>query len=146
MEGMLMLKEMLNSEITIKRGVLISLITALLLSMSMTGYLLIMWDYGENVIMMKPDNEMVVIPEKEEEIEKEEEKDKIKVYVVGEVKNPSVVTLEKGQIIEDAVLLAGGFTENADVENINLAYILTENVMLQIRGKKDVKDEDGEGA
>ena len=103
-----MLKEMLNSEITIKRGVLISLITALLLSMSMTGYLLIMWDYGENVIMMKPDNEMVVIPEKEEEIEKEEEKDKIKVYVVGEVKNPSVVTLEKGQIIEDAVLLAGG--------------------------------------
>ncbi|AUG57198.1 MAG TPA: competence protein ComEA [Ruminiclostridium sp.] len=141
-----MLKEMLNSEITIKRGVLISLITALLLSMSMTGYLLIMWDYGENVIMMKPDNEMVVIPEKEEEIEKEEEKDKIKVYVVGEVKNPSVVTLEKGQIIEDAVLLAGGFTENADVENINLAYILTENVMLQIRGKKDVKDEDGEGA
>ena len=77
------------------------------------------------------------------EVEEEEiETEKIKVYVVGEVKNPSVVTIEKGQIIEDAVLLAGGFTENADVENINLAYVLTENVMLQIRPKKDISEKD----
>ena len=35
-----MLKEILNHEITVKRGVLISLIAALVLSMSVTGYLL----------------------------------------------------------------------------------------------------------
>ena len=45
-----MLKEILNHEITVKRGVLISLIAALVLSMSVTGYLL-MGDYGENVII-----------------------------------------------------------------------------------------------
>lgn len=130
-----MLKEILNGEVTIKRGVLISLIAALVLSMSMTGYLLIMWNYGENVVIKKSDDEMEITFGKEHE-DKTEDTEKIKVYVVGEVKNPSVVTLEKGQIIEDAVLLAGGFTENADMENINLAYVLTENVMLQIRSKK----------
>lgn len=135
-----MLKEILNHEITVKRGVLISLIAALVLSMSVTGYLL-MGDYGENVIIKKSNDDVEISFGKEVE-EEEIETEKIKVYVVGEVKNPSVVTIEKGQIIEDAVLLAGGFTENADVENINLAYVLTENVMLQIRPKKDISEKD----
>ncbi|HHX17276.1 MAG TPA: competence protein ComEA [Clostridium sp.] len=135
-----MLKEILNHEITIKRGLLISLIAALVLSMSVTGYLL-MGDYGENVIIKKSDDEVEISFNKD--VEKEEiEIEKIRVYVVGEVKNPSVVTLEKGQIIEDAISLAGGATENADVENINLAYVLTENVMLQIRPKKDESEND----
>jgi competence protein ComEA len=140
MEVTLMLKEILNHEITIKRGLLISLIAALVLSMSVTGYLL-MGDYGENVIIKKSDDEVEISFNKD--VEKEEiEIEKIRVYVVGEVKNPSVVTLEKGQIIEDAISLAGGATENADVENINLAYVLTENVMLQIRPKKDESEND----
>jgi len=46
------------------------------------------------------------------------------VYVVGEVNKPGVVTLKKGQIIQDAIELAGGPTEDADIENINLAYEL----------------------
>lgn len=133
-----MLKEILNYEITIKRGVLISLITALVLSISVIGYLL-MEDHGENVIIRSTDKELEISFEKEKE-EEVVEIDKIKVYVVGEVKNPSVVTLEKGQIIEEAILLAGGVTENADIENINLAYILTENVMLQIKAKKDIEE------
>jgi|SRR5690554_2864529 competence protein ComEA len=140
MEVVHMLKEILNHEITVKRGVLISLIAALVLSMSVTGYLL-MGDYGENVIIKKSNDDVEISFGKEVE-EEEIETEKIKVYVVGEVKNPSVVTIEKGQIIEDAVLLAGGFTENADVENINLAYVLTENVMLQIRPKKDISEKD----
>jgi competence protein ComEA len=62
--------------------------------------------------------------------------DDIKVYVVGAVKLPGVVNLKKGQLIDDAVKLAGGFTEDADVENINLVYKLTDNVMLKINSKK----------
>lgn len=65
----------------------------------------------------------------------DKEKDEIKVYVVGCVKNPGVVTLKKGQLIDDAIKAAGGVTEDADLENINLVYKLNCNVMLNIRSK-----------
>lgn len=61
----------------------------------------------------------------------------IKVYVVGCVKSPGIVTLKKGQLIDDAIKAAGGPTEDADIENINLVYELRENVMLKIRSKKE---------
>lgn len=63
------------------------------------------------------------------------EKNEIKVYVTGCVNNPGVVTLEKGQLIDDAIKAAGGATKEADLENINLAYELNENLMLRIRAK-----------
>jgi len=72
--------------------------------------------------------------------------DEIKVYVVGCVKNPGIVTLNRGQLIDDAVRAAGGATEEADLQNINLVYRLKENVMLHIYSKKDsaVHKESGE--
>lgn len=63
--------------------------------------------------------------------------DEIKVYIVGCVKNPGVVTLKKGQLIDDAVKAAGGVTSDADLNGINLVYKLNENVMLYIRSKKE---------
>src|SRR5690554_1440255 len=63
----------------------------------------------------------------------EKDKEEIQVYVVGCVNTPGVVTLEKGQIILDAIEAAGGATEDADIENINLAYKLNSNVMIRIR-------------
>jgi len=59
----------------------------------------------------------------------------IKVYVVGCVKKPGIVTIEKGQMIYDAIALAGGLTEEADADNINMVYELNENVMLYIKPK-----------
>lgn len=67
--------------------------------------------------------------------------EEIKVYVVGCVKNQGIVTLKKGQIIYDAVNLAGGLTKDADAENINMAYILTENTMIKIKSKKEIQSE-----
>lgn len=63
--------------------------------------------------------------------------DSIKVYVVGCVKKPGVITLKKGQIIDDAVKSAGGLTSDADASSINMVYILNENVMLHICSKKE---------
>jgi len=74
--------------------------------------------------------------------EKEEAADEIKVYVVGEVNKPGVVTLKKGQIIQDAIELAGGPTEDADIENINLAYELRENVMIRVMSKSETTGQD----
>lgn len=59
----------------------------------------------------------------------------IKVYIVGCVNKPGVVTLESGDVIEDAIGLAGGATKDADLENINLAFQLKENTMLRIKPK-----------
>ncbi len=67
--------------------------------------------------------------------EEEETVESIKVYIVGYVNKPGVVTLEKGNVIEDAIRLAGGATQEADLDNINLAYRLEDNTMLRIKGK-----------
>ncbi|MBQ8164731.1 MAG: ComEA family DNA-binding protein [Clostridia bacterium] len=63
--------------------------------------------------------------------------DHLTVYVVGCVTNPSVVTVPKGSIIQDAVTAAGGFTENADLTRINLAYPLSDNMMIKIPSVTD---------
>jgi competence protein ComEA len=61
------------------------------------------------------------------------------------VKKPGIVTLTKGQMISDAVREAGGLTEDADADNINMVYTLNENVMLYIKSKGESKAV-GEGA
>jgi competence protein ComEA len=69
----------------------------------------------------------------------------IKVYVVGCVKNPGIVTIEKGQMIYDAIVMAGGLTQEADSGNINMVYKLNENVMLCIKSKKEAEKEAKQG-
>ena len=71
-------------------------------------------------------------------------KDKIKVYVVGCVRNPGIVTIEKGGLVDDAVRAAGGATEEADLDNINLVYKLKDNVMIYIYSKNEVRAGDKE--
>lgn len=56
----------------------------------------------------------------------------ISIYVVGEVVNPGVYHVPIGSLVEYAILQAGGFSENADLLSINLAYILRENCMIVV--------------
>ena len=49
-----------------------------------------------------------------------------RVYVSGAVKAPDVYTLEPGSIVKDAVLAAGGSTDDADLDQINLAASITD--------------------
>ncbi|MDP4093550.1 MAG: helix-hairpin-helix domain-containing protein [Bacillota bacterium] len=67
--------------------------------------------------------------------------EQIQIYITGCVKYPGIVNIGKGQLIDDAIKAAGGATEEADIENINLVYKLNENVMLHIRSKKDVQSD-----
>ncbi|MDO4711608.1 MAG: ComEA family DNA-binding protein [Peptostreptococcaceae bacterium] len=50
----------------------------------------------------------------------------IVVHIVGEVNAPSVITLDKGSRLYQAVEKAGGFTPNADRNGINLAQELLD--------------------
>lgn len=70
------------------------------------------------------------------------ETEKIIVHITGEVKNAGVIELEKGKRIIDAVNMAGGFTEEADAEKINLAYELADGVKIYIPNKSEIETTD----
>lgn len=69
--------------------------------------------------------------EKAEEVLKEQE-NKIKVYVTGAVNNAGVVELNEGSRIQDAINLAGGVRDDANLEEVNLAYCLEDGQKLYI--------------
>ena len=79
-----------------------------------------------------------------EETDSEEVKSKseemIIVHITGEVKYWGVLELEKGSRIMDAVNSAGGFTDEADTEKVNLAYELTDGVKVYIPSKNIDKE------
>lgn len=55
-----------------------------------------------------------------------------KVYVCGCVNNPSVVTLKQGSRVIDAIDLAGGVTDEADVNSINLAAFIVDSQKIYV--------------
>ena len=66
------------------------------------------------------------------ESKNEEEEDMIIVHITGEVKKPGVVKIKQGSRIEDVISAVGGLTENADISNVNLAYIVEDGVKIKI--------------
>lgn len=61
----------------------------------------------------------------------------IKVYVCGAVAEPGVVALKEDARIIDAVLLAGGMTEDADETDVNLAARLQDGEMIYVPTKEE---------
>lgn len=86
------------------------------------------------------DSEETVIDEKTDEVYEVYEVVQVKVYVhmTGEVVNPGLYELADGSRLYDAVMLAGGFTENADTEYANLAEVLVDGKQYQIYSKDEV--------
>ncbi len=52
--------------------------------------------------------------------------ERIAVYITGEVVNPGVYTIAKGERLDAVLRLAGGATENADLGRVNLAAYATD--------------------
>ncbi len=84
---------------------------------------------GENEI--RRENGNVVQNEMEEALAE------MVVHVSGQVVNPGVVKLEEGARIIDAIEMAGGVTEEADLEKVNLAYLLEDAQKVYIPSKKE---------
>lgn len=57
---------------------------------------------------------------------------KIKIYITGQINSPRVLELEENSRIEDAINLAGGLTSDANLQNVNLAYILEDGQKIYI--------------
>ncbi len=60
----------------------------------------------------------------------------IKIYVTGEVKKPGVYNIGVNSRGLDAINLAGGFTERADVQKVNVTRILRDGTQLNIPALK----------
>ncbi len=71
--------------------------------------------------------------QKTEETESEDDnEDVIFVHIIGEVNYSGVLKLKQGQRIIDAIEVAGGTTENADLSRVNLAYVLSDGQQINI--------------
>ena len=69
----------------------------------------------------------------ENEIEEQQAASKtIKIHITGAVKKEGVIELEEGARIQDAIDEVGGLTEQADISNVNLAYILQDSQKIYI--------------
>ena len=98
-------------------------------------------------------NEVIEGSEETEEVENEtnnesnidgedEEVEEIIVHITGEVNKPGIVILNKNSRIADAINKAGGATKEADLNQINLAYILEDGQKIYIPNKNEKIDED----
>ena len=72
------------------------------------------------------------------ETEKETE-ETIVVHVSGAVNIEGIVELEAGSRIANAIEKAGGIKENADMTNINLAYLLEDGMKIHIPTKEETE-------
>lgn len=54
------------------------------------------------------------------------------VHVIGEVKQPGIYELEAGSRVFDAIFAAGGLTDEAEQETVNLARSLTDGEQIHI--------------
>ncbi len=98
-------------------------------------------------ILIKPNELIENISELESEIteennqsekaEKQETEEKIIIYITGAVKNEGVYEIKENSRIADAIETAGGLKENADIEDINLAYVLEDGIKIYIPTKEE---------
>lgn len=65
------------------------------------------------------------------------ENKKIYVYVVGEVNKPGVIEAYAGDRLKNIVELAGGFSSEANIEKINLAYEVEDGQKIVIPSIND---------
>lgn len=89
----------------------------------------------------KNDDEIVMTDQEQAKIEgeasKEENIDDLsindkKVYISGEIINSGVYDIKDGDRLDDLVKRAGGFTEKADLDSINLAMRLEDQMKIYI--------------
>lgn len=86
-------------------------------------------------------NELSGTSKSEEDENKENNKEGlIYVHITGEVKNAGLVELKEGARIINAIEAAGGVTEKADLSKVNLAYILSDGLKLNIPGVDNINN------
>lgn len=116
----------------LKRKEVIIIIILFILFLIFGGFFLFSYVNKEECIC----NDLSINKEKANE----ENDDKlINLEVKGEVKNPGVYSLKEDSIIKDVIELCGGFTSNANTNNINLSMKVKDEMVIFIYKKSVYK-------
>ena len=75
---------------------------------------------------------------------KETEKTKIVLHITGAVNEEGIVRIEEGARIIDIVEAAGGLKDDAELKNVNLAYIVEDGQKIYIPYKSDTEEQEEE--
>lgn len=67
---------------------------------------------------------------------------RIRVYICGEVINPGVYEIDEGALLCDLIDFAGGLSENAPVEHINMVFEITDNISIYIPSSEEVRNQE----
>lgn len=78
------------------------------------------------------------------ENEKIDNEDTIIVHIAGAVKNNGIVKVKENARLNDVIEAAGGMNEDADLEKINLAYIVEDGQKIYIPSIKERETEENE--
>lgn len=73
-----------------------------------------------------------------------ESNSKIIIYIAGQVRKEGVYELDENSRITDAIEIAGGLKEDANIENINLAEVLEDGMKIYIPDKKEPNNNQSE--
>ncbi|MGL4449997.1 MAG: helix-hairpin-helix domain-containing protein [Sarcina sp.] len=72
------------------------------------------------------------------------EKKNIVVEIKGEVKSPNVYTLNEGSRINELIEKAGGLTQEADIDNVNRASLVSDGQCIVIGNINNTEEEKAE--
>lgn len=97
-------------------------------------------DKNDQILIEKNEEQIENVIEAEEEPDNSEVKKEKKVHISGEVNKAGVYEIEDGDRLEDLVNKAGGLTEEADLDSINLSMILEDQMRIIIPNINDANN------
>ena len=85
--------------------------------------------------------DIIINNQTENTTEENNNQEKIVIHITGAICNEGIYELEENSRIADAVKMAGGLKEDADLKQINLSYVLEDGMKINIPSKNESTNE-----
>lgn len=85
--------------------------------------------------------DIIINNQTENTTEENNNQEKIVIHITGAICNEGIYELEENSRIADAVKMAGGLKDDADLKQINLAYVLEDGMKINIPSKNESTNE-----
>ncbi|MDY0023562.1 MAG: SLBB domain-containing protein [Candidatus Izemoplasmatales bacterium] len=87
---------------------------------------------GINQAQVVIKNSLTIIPKMTDSFVEENVSDSIYVDIKGEVNNPGVYLVNSNLRVFEIIEIAGGLTEKADIDNINMSQLVYDGILIEI--------------
>lgn len=127
-----------------KKNIIIVITLIIVIVISIIIYMIYLKNSKEDIDFIEDELEENLDEIKAEKLSEKENKEEniIVVHIAGEVNKPGIVKLKENSRIIDAIEQAGGVNNNADLSNVNLAYILSDGQKINIPNKNEKEQKD----